>query len=162
MVQEESDSEHNRLVRELKRQIHSLNLMPYFRGGVFSKGFTPDIVINIGGTIHDWVVIEVINSPRMLKHDLAGLYIVSTNLQAEGQSVRKNVVILNPANITHDQWLDTLPLVDQLRSTFAGIWANDIGYFTSLLKKVVRESLMEKIENANEELISRFFESHES
>ena len=161
MVQEQSDSEHGRLVRELRSQVRSLELIVYSASGIFSKGFTPDIVTNIGGTINDWVLIEVINSQRMLKHDLAGLLIVNTNLKAEGQSIRKNIVVISSANITHDQWCDTLPLVEQLRSVgqsnFIGIWSKDVSGFTDLLKQVMRERLLEKVENINEELISRFF-----
>jgi hypothetical protein len=166
MVQERSDSKHSELVRELKRQIRSLDLIDYTRGGIFSKGFTPDVLINLGGTIHDWVVIEVINSQRMLKHDLGGLIIVNSNLKAEGQSIRENIVVINSANITHDQWCDALPLVDQLRSNDRSnlicLRSEDISVFTSWLKRIMLESLIEKIEKANEELVSRFIESHES
>jgi hypothetical protein len=162
LVQEESDSEHNKLVRELRRQVHSLDLIVYTRGGMFSKGFTPDIVTNIGGTIHDWVLIEVINSQRMLKHDLGGLYIVNTNLKDEGQSIRKNIIMVSSTNITHNQWCDTLPLVEQLRSlrqsNFIAIWSKDVNYFTDFLKQTIREHLIENIENVNEELISHYFE----
>ena len=164
MFQKQSDREHGRLVQELRSQVRSLELIVYTAGGIFSKGFTPDIITNIGGTVHDWVVIEVINSQRMLKHDLAGLLIVNTNLKAEGQSIRKNIVVISSPNITHDQWCDTLPLVDQLISldqkNFIGIWSEDVGNFKNLLKQVMQERLLEKVENVNEELISRFFENH--
>jgi hypothetical protein len=70
--------------------------------------------------------------------------------------------MVSSANITTDQWCDALPLVEQLRSlrqsNFIGIWSKDINHFTDYLKQTMREHLVEKIENVNEELISHYFE----
>jgi ribosomal protein S17E len=83
-----SSKEHDELVREIEQEILSLDLLIMSRRGVFSKGFLPDVVTNVGGSNSDWVIIDVINTPDSLKRDIAGLLTIKTNAEKKGYSVR--------------------------------------------------------------------------
>jgi hypothetical protein len=83
-----NSKEHDELVREIEQEISSLGLLLMTRRGVFAKGFLPDIVINVGGSVSDWVIIDVINTPDSLKRDIAGLLTIKTNVEKKGYSVR--------------------------------------------------------------------------
>lgn len=80
--------EHNELVRELENEIHSLGLLAMSRAGVFSKGFRPDIVTNVGGCYDDWVIIDVINTSSSLRRDISGLLFTKANAEKKGYSIR--------------------------------------------------------------------------
>lgn len=87
--------EHNKLVRELQKQIQSLGLILMSHGGVFSEGFRPDIVINVGGCKDDWVIIDVINSRRQITHDIGGLLTVKANVENIGYPVRGIIAVFS-------------------------------------------------------------------
>jgi len=80
--------EHDELVQRIEKEIESLGLLIMRRTGVFSRGFLPDIVVNIGGGYDDWVIIDVINTSSSLKRDIAGLLTIKANAERKGYRIR--------------------------------------------------------------------------
>jgi hypothetical protein len=88
MSKVDPSKEHDELVREIEKEIESLGLLTMRRAGVFSRGFLPDIVVNVGGGCEDWVIIDVINTSSSLKRDIAGLLTIKANAEKRGYSIR--------------------------------------------------------------------------
>lgn len=86
-------SDHAKLVKEVEAQIRSLGLMVMSKTGAFCQGFNPDIITNVGGSVDDWVIIDVINTQESLARDIGGLLVVKANIEKTGHWVRALIAI---------------------------------------------------------------------
>lgn len=152
----EEYSEHQGLVEQIRGKLHELGLMTWRKSGVFSQGFIPDILTNVGGTQHDWVIIEVINTQESLVRDIGGLLVVLANIEKTGQSVRRIIV----ATSRHVEDVSVVSALtekeDKFRFTYSPTDAS--GDVEILLRHLMVEASRDTLAKMSEHQIDMLFE----
>jgi hypothetical protein len=108
------------------------------RSGVFSRGFLPDIVVNVGGGSDDWVIIDLINTSSSLKRDIAGLLAIKANAEKKGYSIRGILGVCTNRIRTIENYA---ALIEQYPN-FIMVRPSDVKF---VLKKWMFESAKEKL-----------------
>jgi len=143
---------HQEFVRMLREEIQSLELYFLPVNKFICRGFKPDIAVLVGATSDDKVIIDAINDPRSLNHDIAGLLKIMTNLDKEGVRYRKVIGVCSE-RIKDKDISNCKALIEQYRKfVLIRPWE-----YKTLLQQLMLESAREKIEKVNNELLTRCF-----
>jgi hypothetical protein len=131
---EEEIVDHTQLVRECENKIHGLGLITFRKTRDWS-GFIPDIVTNVGGKRHGWVLIDIVNSPSSLIRDAGGLLLAKATIEMRSSDKVRALCVLTSKNVVETRVID--PLIAQHNGL---LWWQPIDYIENLLRWLMRHA----------------------